>query len=276
MFFDFLNDNRKIKPVLNYFCFSILEHCNLNCKYCDHFAPLAKEGYAKVNVIEKHMKRISDLLHVSSIGIMGGEPLLSPDITVYFDMLRNIFPQTLLTMYTNGILLEKQKEEFWESCRKNKIFIRISKFPLDIDFTKVFNIAKEYSISISYYGVDFKKGEEFKSMYKMSLDLKGKQNSKKMSELCWHNKGGCTYFADGKFYQCTTVGNIHNFNNHFKTDLIVTKNDYADIYKIKNGIDIINFLNKRPIPFCKYCNINKRVYGLPFEISKKEITEWSD
>ena len=32
---------------------AVVDHCNLNCAYCDHLSPLAKEGYYDVNQFEK-------------------------------------------------------------------------------------------------------------------------------------------------------------------------------------------------------------------------------
>lgn len=65
---------KKKKPLLRYFNVNIVDHCNLNCKYCDHFAPLAEEKYADIQNLEKDFKRIASLVSLESIGLMGGEP----------------------------------------------------------------------------------------------------------------------------------------------------------------------------------------------------------
>ena len=38
----FFRDNR---PFIDSFNVDVVAHCNLNCKYCDHFAPLAEEEF---------------------------------------------------------------------------------------------------------------------------------------------------------------------------------------------------------------------------------------
>ncbi len=271
-YFMFLNLFKREKYLLNYFCTSIVSHCNLNCRYCDHFVPLAKERIFSVEELRKHFKKLSSKINVQAIGIMGGEPLLHPDIVNVLKMFRSIFPypKTFLAIYTNGILLNTMSDEFWECCHKNMIVIRISKFPLNIDFMPAFNKAKKYKVLVQYYGA---KDGEYKTMYRMALDLQGSQNPEEMYKMCWQ-KGFCTYFQDGKLYKCTTAGNISNFNNYFNTNLTLSEKDYLDIYKIKNNKQIKEFFNNS-IPFCKYCNIPKQVDKLPFEISKKDIKDWS-
>ncbi len=267
-----LNPFKRKKFFLNYFCTSIVSHCNLNCRYCDHFVPLAKERYFSVEELSKHFKKLSSEIEVSSIGIMGGEPLLHPNIKEILKMFRNIFPypRTNLAIYTNGIKLNSMGEDFWECCNKNKIHIFISKFPLNIDFSQSFKNAKKYNVIVRYYGA---KTGEYKTMYKMALDLSGSQNYEEMHKVCWQ-KGFCTYFQDGRLYKCTTVGNIQNFNTYFNKNLEVTTEDYIDIYKIKNIKKIKQYFDN-PIPFCKYCNIPAQVDKLPFEISKRNINDWS-
>lgn len=39
----------------------LVEHCNLNCKYCAHFCPVAPESFLDVNEYEKDCKRLSEL-----------------------------------------------------------------------------------------------------------------------------------------------------------------------------------------------------------------------
>ena len=111
MFFSkFLNYFKK--PQIPYFNVNIVDHCNLNCKYCDHFAPIAEEKYVNINDLKKDFKRISSLVEINSVGLMGGEPLLHPQLPEILKMSREILKNTRLTIFTNGILLLNQKKYF--------------------------------------------------------------------------------------------------------------------------------------------------------------------
>lgn len=110
-------------------------------------------------------------------------------------------------------------------------------------------------------------------MFKLAFDIEGKQNPEEMSKICWQNKGGCSFLNNGKLYQCTTAGHFHHLSKYFNINIYPTEKDYVDIYKVKSGKEIMEYLN-RVIPFCKYCNIKNQVSDLEFEISKKELSEW--
>lgn len=259
------------KPYLEYFSVNIVDHCNLNCKYCDHFAPLAKEKYADIKDLEKDFKRISSLINIQLIGLMGGEPLLHPQLPEILKMARRVLPKTKLKIYTNGILLPQQNRLFWETCRDYNISIAISRYPINLKLKTIYNASKKYNVKIRFYDGSL---YEFKKMFKLAFDMEGRLDPNEMHKVCWQNKGGCSYLGDGKLYQCTTAGHIHRLSEYFNLNLYPTEEDYVDIYKIKSGWDIIEYYNKS-LPFCRYCDINKQVKNLEFEISKKELSEWT-
>ena len=258
------------KPTLKYFNVNLVDHCNLNCKYCDHFSPVSKEYYVDIDKLEKDFKRMSSLVNIKAVGLMGGEPLLHPNLPEILDVSRKTLPKTYLTIYTNGILLPTQKEEFWLSCKRNNISIGISRYPIEINLDKIFSLGKEYGVEIFLYGG---KIDKFKTMFKLAIDIEGKQDAEEMSRICWQNKGGCSFFGDGKLFQCTTAGHIHRLSDYFNLGLYVSEEDYIDIYKIKKGQEIIDFY-KKVIPFCKHCDIKNQKENLEFEISNKEVSEW--
>lgn len=259
-----------IKPELGYFYINVVDHCNLNCKYCDHFSPLAEEKFADFNVLKKDLKRMATLVNARNLGIMGGETLLSNELEKILKMARQIFPKTGIAIFTNGILLAEKDEKFWQCCHDNNIIIEISRLPIKLDLKTIFLKAKKYKVFVQFYGGTLKK---FKKMYKMKLDLEGKQNAKEMHDICWQN-GTCCMVENGKFYKCTTAGNIHRFSKFFNLNIYPKEEDYIDIYKIKSGKEIIDFF-KQPLLLCKYCDMKHQTPDLDFEISKKEITEWS-
>ena len=46
---------------MNYFEIHLVEHCNLNCKSCDNYSPIAKEEYLDIKSFENDMKRMREL-----------------------------------------------------------------------------------------------------------------------------------------------------------------------------------------------------------------------
>ena len=105
------------------------------------------------------------------------------------------------------------------------------------------------------------------------MDLNGGQNPTESFKLCYHaNK--CIFLKKGKLYTCPIIANICNFNKYFNKNLEVTNQDYIDIYKAANIMEILNFLAK-PVPFCKYCDIQHMTWHNPWKVSEKSIEEWT-
>ncbi|MDR0823046.1 MAG: hypothetical protein LBN20_04630, partial [Endomicrobium sp.] len=109
-----------------------------------------------------------------------------------------------------------------------------------------------------------------KSWYQ-PLDVNGKQEPRQNFCNCGH-ANNCVTLNNGKFCTCAVAPYVYHFNNYFNQHFEFTKRDYIDIYKAKDIDEILSFLAK-PIPFCKYCNLRAHK-TLPYQISKKEISEW--
>lgn len=258
---------------LPFFCVHIVEHCNLKCQFCDHFAPLAEEKFADIKIFEKDFSRLSDLFNakVDCIGLMGGEPLLHPHLNDFLYVARKYFPKTTLQLYTNGILLLNQSDDFWEACRNNDIIIVNTKYPIKLDFDKIIEVAKKHYVKYGYFdGL----GKVSKTSSHIPLDLEGKQNKHINFINCYHANSCCFLAERGKLLTCSVAPNIKHFNKFFNKNIPLTNDDYIDIYKAKKSDEIMSFLC-RPIPFCKFCYVKKRTFGHEWKKSKKYIKEWT-
>jgi len=232
---------------------------------------LAEEEFADIKVFEKDFARLSKLLNakVDRIGLMGGEPLLHPQINDFLYIARKYFPKTELQLVTNGILLLKQTEVFWKACKDNSITIVNTKYPIRLDFEKIREVARKHDVKFKYYN---DAEEVIKTSNKMPLDLEGKQDVNTNFIKCSHSNDLC-FLTEGKLFTCTVAPNIRHFNKFFNKNIPITNVDYIDIYKAQNEEEIMLLLS-RPIPLCKYCYVNKRTSGHKWQISKKDIKEW--
>jgi organic radical activating enzyme len=242
------------------------DHCNLNCVSCDHFSPLAEKKFLDVSVFERDCKRLSELTkgHIDLIDLLGGEPLLHPELITIMSIARKYFTGRI-NIVTNGILLLKQEELFWECCNKNNISIIISCYPIKLDLEKIQEKAKHHNINVILRG-----NMESHEWYKFPLDLDGKQNIKKNFYSC-RSANMCIYLEDGKLSTCGKPLLIKHFNSYFSLDIKTTTEDYIDIYKENNIKNILRSLCK-PIPFCRYCNLKHSLVS--WSVSQKNISEW--
>jgi MoaA/NifB/PqqE/SkfB family radical SAM enzyme len=204
-----------------------------------------------------------------TIQLLGGEPLLHPDLITILNIAGKYFSQYDLRIVTNGILLLKHENIFWETCKKNNIKVIIIKYPISLPFDEIEKTVKAYGTLLEYYG---NTGTELEQMHKMPLDLYGTENIQKSFDL-FYKSNSCIMLDEGKIYTCATIPYIKYFNKQFGTDLQVSKKDYVNIYAVKDIEEVFDFLCK-PMPFCRYCNTKSPVYGISWEPSKKKITEW--
>lgn len=248
----------------------LVEHCNLNCKGCSHFSPLANEEFLDVEEYEKDCTRLSELFggEASFIRLMGGEPLLHPEISRFLKITRSRFPNTVIDLDTNGILVLSMQENFWQAMRENKINLTITKYPIKINYEVI-------KLKCEKEGVNFRFFDEqpVRDFTHLPLDVEGRQPIEKNFLSCYL-ANSCHTLKHGKMYTCSTIPHIEHFNKYYKKDLKITNDDFINIYEVKNKQEILDFFAK-PVPFCRYCNVDKRMYGYGWGVSKKEISEWS-
>ena len=264
--------NKKKPPF--FFEFHVVEHCNLNCKGCSHFSCLADEEYLDKNVFERDCQRLSVLSkEISQITINGGEPLLHPEIISFFDIARKYFSKkTVLRLTTNGILLPKQTDEFWKACANYDVHIDISNYPVNVENDKIAVFVKKYGVNIAYnYNVKSTDDPKEKLMYKIPMDLDGRQNIVDSYSKCPHP--GCITLRNGKIYRCCTIAHIKFFNKHFGSNLQITEGDWIDIFKV-NTIDEIHKFLSGPFPFCRYCKPLEKRNDVKWAVTKRAIEEW--
>jgi MoaA/NifB/PqqE/SkfB family radical SAM enzyme len=263
--------NTQEQKVLSYFVLNILSHCNLNCKGCDHFSPIADEYFVCFDDIQRDLKRMSVLTNgnVLRIGVMGGEPLLHPDLLRILKEVRSAFPKTQVELVTNGVLLLKQDDEFWSVCHEIDVMIVTTKYPININYDAIVKIANDKKVRIKYYGTS---GVSKKTVYKFTLDVDGKQDGRRSFGHCLH-ANTCPLLMEGKLYPCTVVPNIIHFNKRFSQRLEVSETDYLDINQVDEGKKILEFLCK-PVSFCRYCKTDVMTKGHDWGQSERVVEEW--
>lgn len=252
------------------FAVDLAEHCNLNCWGCNHFAPLAKENTTQPDDFERDMRRVSELFgeNVSQIKLEGGEPLLNPHIVEFIQLTYKYFPHSVISIYTNGILLMKMDDLFWDTCSKYKVLIEVTKYPIAFDYELVYKKAQEKNVNMHYYAG----GEMVKSMQHFPLDIEGNQDADRNFHSCFL-ANNCIMLKAGKLYTCTIIPNIEHFSRYFGKELMVTDKDGIDIYSDVTYQEIMEFLCK-PVPACRYCKVADRTDGHVWKVSKKDISEW--
>ena len=250
--------------------YHVADHCNLNCAGCSHFSPLAKPWLVDPEVFEKEWKEVADSgLKIKRIRILGGEPLLHPELGYMLKCVRCLFPDSDINVVTNAILLQKKKEELLPVFIRNKISITVSCYPgLYLDYkellrgfpkVEMYDKAGFWNISL-HESADYPK-ECFYSCFSGSM-------------------AKCNFLKDGRIYPCCVIPNLPHFFKYFEETAAM---DIAKIPIEESGItvkdhtpqEIEEFL-RTPSDFCAHCNVKRAIEAHPWARTQYNIKEWME
>jgi len=97
----------KLKPVLPFLETMATQVCNLTCEGCTNYSDLTHQGYVKWADMEQDLSAWLQVVDIPDFGIMGGEPLINPEIREWLRGVRRLMPQSQIRFTTNGLLLNK-------------------------------------------------------------------------------------------------------------------------------------------------------------------------
>ena len=164
--------------------------CNTRCVSCSHASPFMEHRLYLPADLERDLNCIKDMLRVKLFFCQGGELLTSPHA---MDLLKLIAASGMSKqpgILTNGKLLKKQPDSFWETMSGCKAELRISVYP-DLDKSIVPYAAKK----CEEYGIVFVPREVNKFFVGFSHHPKGES----YYGCIWNR---CLTLHHGYFYLC--------------------------------------------------------------------------
>lgn len=270
---------------------NLADHCNLNCQCCDHFSPIASKTFLDFDQYVKDINRIANLTN-GELGIMklqGGEPLLNERLIDFIKVTREVFPNTLICLFTAGLLLKKwytqnTDSNIWKAIKKYDVEVRLTQYPIPLDINEIVNAAKLHDVSVTFDPPEFKKGCRLwvfseigalkyrgeKHSVKHPFDLTGQQEKYRWISCYQFNES--IVLRDGKIYTCPMIPYSHYFNEAFGQNLEIKEDCYIDIYKTNSFQEIAEFCTHRT-SFCDYCAVHKRETRI-WKQSNHDIHEW--
>lgn len=255
----------KVKPALSYLEAHIVDHCNLKCKGCGHFSPIADEWFADPNEYARDMQQLQNLFStIHMIRPLGGEPLLHPEIERFLFSTRSCFPKADIRIATNGILLDRLPDSFWETCKTHSITIDFTVYPpLRKKEKSLVNLARTKGVRI--------RATRTSSFYAFS-NLKGNSDPNKGFQKC-STRAYSPNLREGKLYICQVPSLVHYFNKQYGTH--IPSAGYIDIYTPNlTGWDVKEVL-ERGSSTCRYCTAGwDRIPSFPWSTSKLHMSEW--
>ena len=234
--------------------FMISPKCNLNCKLCSHFSPLA---YGCTNydfeIFNNDILRIKKFVDViDSIDLWGGETLLCPDLYRYIYKVREVFPDSSIHIGTNGLLLKNIDDSLIQAMKETHSIFCISLYPVldcfDDALLTLRDLGIGYFTEYAHLTSDPKKQTFFRR-----YDISGKNQPCDAWDFCTSKT--CHTVYEGKISGCYFPITAPIFNKYFEHEYFITNQDVIDLYD--NNLTTEKLLQqlRSPMNSCKYCHL---------------------
>ena len=104
---------------------NVVHHCNLSCLGCSHLSPRLPKYFLSPDRLSHDLSILSKYCRPEFISLLGGEPLLHPDLIEIINVVRSSGISDRIRVVTNGRLLHKMPDQFWKDVDE----VHVSLYP---------------------------------------------------------------------------------------------------------------------------------------------------
>jgi organic radical activating enzyme len=277
--------------------FYITNVCNLNCNNCNRFNNYSFTGWQRWSDYEQIYQEWSNFIDIDHIVILGGEPLLNPDIVSWIYGLNKIFKRNVQIL-SNGTHINKVNG-LYESLTQNGNWLGISWHNSDT-LDHIDMLVKDFLagdvVTIDKHHPDNQFGADiiWKDKNDVAIPLwlqnefyKSAIIPNSYGKLTLHNSDPYTahancgfvkyknyHFIKGKLYKCGPVALLPEFDKQHKFDISDADRQLLNSYEpltvdsyLERGEEFLKNLND-PLAQCKFCPENLGQHNVIFAVSK--------
>ncbi len=229
--------------------YNLTEHCNLRCRGCGHASPLLPEKFASLDSFRTDLEALAAVFHSDEIRIVGGEPLLHPQLLDFLREARRIDVADRIILYTNGVLLHKAPIELWRLV--DEIYLSI--YPgvrRRLDESECARICRENGVKLTVF-----RAAQFEQM-----TINNRIDDVELVQAIFDNckqraETSCHTLYEGRFYKCPVAA----FSEARLARSGIRFQDHAsDWVDFRNGAtraeDLEAYLSSdRPLTACSFC-----------------------
>lgn len=233
---------------------AVTMQCSLKCKHCNMFVPHYSDKlvYPLQTLKDEFDLLFSKVDFVFCITLLGGEPLLYPQITELIQYLVDSYKENIGTIkiITNGTVVPK--DEFFSIMKDYPVWISISDYTNQVQYAGKLNrlIEKIRQYSLKY---TVTKMESWNDFYFPGRQIKIEKNK------CAAHMNECAPifhgYNDKKIYYCHVAWSAGKMGK-FK----LSENDYVDLTKINDDESrhqiaehCLGIIDGGYISFCQFC-----------------------
>lgn len=133
---------------------NVVHHCNLACRACSHLSPVLPKQLADHRQVTNDFAVLGRYYHATQVRVIGGEPLLHPELTQILKTIRASSICDQVRVATNGILLDRMTEQFWNLVDEVCISIYPGKEPSVEQLASWRRQAELHNVTLITYSFD--------------------------------------------------------------------------------------------------------------------------
>ena len=226
-----------------------VDHCNLGCTDCDHAAPAMVPKFADPDVVFRDLSLLSKSYKAEALKIIGGEPLLHPDLLALIRAVRKSGICNKIVLVTNGTLLHQMGSDIWKALDE----IELSVYPetrkiLEMHMPVIQQNAEQHKVKLIRYLYEY---------FRIPFSMVGTSDMsliKCIYGTCLRARiWGCHSIYEGYFFKCAQCIYIPRIIDQFAA--FDYKKDGIKITGDSNFQDTLkNYLiSNEPLNACRYC-----------------------
>lgn len=227
----------------------LTDHCNLRCVHCCTLSPFLAPRAVSVEELERDLARVARVLRPSLLKLTGGEPLLHPEILRCLDVARASGLAPLVSVTTNGLLLPRMPEAFFERLDRLTLSHYASAPLPEAAVKRVAERCRAHGVVLTV-----KRVTQFARMDADPPHDSGEQ-VRRIHEACWL-KVRCHLLHRGRFHTCTRPPHLEDYlaarghaTNLAEEDGVALVEDAPALLR-----RLVQYLeSEEPLASCRYC-----------------------
>jgi len=228
---------------------NVTDHCNLCCENCDHAAGIIPQKAIRSEECLRDLSGLASVLHARELKIVGGEPLLHPELGNVLKACRQSGTADTIILWTNGLLLDKMTPDAWQQIDGIVVSVYPSvAYPKDV--TNVRPLLDKYSVWLrKRYCPEFVQGNTTREI-----------TNRRLVQYIYDTCTEAHYFEghtirDGRYFKCVQAAYA---SMRLAAYGVAFDNVADDSVRILDNCnlerDIRNYLNSQlPLMACRYC-----------------------
>lgn len=182
----------------------VIEHCNLRCAQCCNVSPYLADRALSVEAVRATCTRLRSALRPDVLKIMGGEPLLHPDIGGVLRAARESEVAPRVRLFTNGLFLRSMSDEAFAALDELTVS-RYASAPVKDDvIAETAERARRFDVVLNVKDV-----ASFSTV--LVAEPRSADEIRATYDACWL-RHRCLVVRGGAFYKCTRAAYHADFH----------------------------------------------------------------